>query len=371
MLGWELPPHISGGLGTACAGLLDGMSHLADVETTFILPNVLPGTQVAQGARLISAACPSPVASAYAASTLDSVHTFAGRIEHALPNSEAFDLIHAHDWLTIPAALKTKEMLGAPLILSVHSIEFDRSAHPDPIICQLEADGLTAADAVIAVSAYTKRQIIKHYGIAASKVHVVHNGVTPTPDIRRATTLEYSTVTFVGRITYQKGPEFFLDAARLVRAQRENVRFVMAGDGDLLPLMRSLARAKGLDSCIEFPGFVMAEELRTLMARSDVYVMPSVSEPFGLCAVDAMFANVPVVASRDCGFIEVVAPAVEVDYWDAQAMADGILALLASPDQTQQLVEQSRQAVEAMTWEHSARRAKAVYEAVLQEEACV
>ncbi|MCX5654334.1 MAG: glycosyltransferase [Planctomycetota bacterium] len=419
MLGWEFPPFISGGLGTACHGLTRAMMR-RDMEILFVLPRAiamekgvlaLPAQFSAEstvpahdGGSLEFRAVPSTVTSPYGRAmpqppalsegrlaeplrcvavvspALRVVGTGAaggyegdlvGRIEEytarcaEIVKDETFDVIHAHDWVTFPAGLAIAARTGKPLVVHVHSTEFDRSGeNVNRPVYEIERLGMQGAQAIIAVSQRTKQTIVERYGIAPEKVRVVHNGIEPVRPAPPASSGNgKKTVLFLGRITMQKGPEFFVRAAARVLAKRGDVRFVMAGWGDLGPRTVEQVAAMGLGASVRFTGFLRGEEVRRAYRAADVYVMPSVSEPFGLTALEAIQHGVPVVISKTSGAAEVLPRgALLVDFWDVDRMADLILSLLNHPELSEAVLRQGVAEVRRLTWDEAARKCVAVYE---------
>ena len=427
MLGWEFPPFISGGLGTACHGLTRAMARL-DMEILFVLPKAITAegdvsaasmrrrtespTAADPSASLAFMAVPSTLTSPYGRAmpgaraparlaetpaapqsvavgspALRVVGTGAaggyegdlvGRIEEyaarcaEIVKDESFDLIHAHDWVTFPAGLAIAARSGKPLVVHVHSTEFDRSGENINMpVYEIERRGMHGAQAIIAVSERTKQIIVARYGIAPEKVRVVHNGIEPAKSKTRlgepapATPASNGdkTVLFLGRITMQKGPEFFVRAAARVLAKRNHVRFIMAGWGDLGPRTVEQVAALGLGTRVRFTGFLRGEEVKRAYRAADVYVMPSVSEPFGLTALEAIQHGVPVVISKTSGAAEVLSRgALQVDFWDVDRMADMILALLNHPELSEAVLREGTAACRRLTWDEAARKCVAVYE---------
>jgi len=278
---------------------------------------------------------------------------------------ELFDVIHAHEWMTFPAAVRIAEFSGRPLVAHVHATEFDRSGENlNGPIFEIERYGMHAATRVVAVSHRTRQTIIERYGVPAEKVFVVHNGIdfdrTEEPP-RRAPARE-KVVLFLGRITMQKGPEFFVRAAARVAERIDNVRFVMAGAGDLVPDMARLVRKLGLEDRVEFPGFLRGDEVRRAYEGSDVYVMPSVSEPFGLTALEAVRHGVPVVLSKSSGAAEVLLRgSLQVDYWDIEMIARQIVAVLRYPRLSETLRREGAAEIRGLTWDKAALKCTRFY----------
>lgn len=418
MLGWEYPPHMSGGLGTACAGLTTALARHG-VEILFVVPHMF-GTERAEHMRLVdpppaadispdrSVSCRgvqmapvramltpyarpagygellhemertgfggragaqvgqmlarSPTQSAsgesYGADLFAEVGRYAQRVAH-FAESETFDLIHAHDWMTYLAALELKERTGRPLVVHVHSLEHDRSgaAGADPRIEAIERIGLERSDLVIAVSFYTRSLIHQVYGVPLDKIHVVHNGVYPaavTQPYRRARGWSGKVVLFLGRITFQKGPEYFIEAAAKVLPLVPDTLFVMAGTGDMLPRMVDRVKQLGLTDHFYFPGFLRGQEVEQIFSLADVYVMPSVSEPFGIAALEAISFETPVIISRQSGVAEVLQHALKVDFWDTHRLADLLVNALIHPELRADMVAMARDELRELRWEAAA-----------------
>ncbi len=425
MFGWEFPPHIAGGLGTACKGIVEGLAHNG-VETIFVMPSA-SGDEDQSCTTIINA---SDVAVRNVSSTVDEfldkvkfIHVdssivpyvepeeyfeaiekmkreqrtettvgfgqkfkFSGKyganlLEEvsryaqvggtiAMQHSEEFDVIHAHDWLTYLAGIAAKELTGKPLVVHVHATSFDRGTDDmvDSRVYAIEKRGMEAADKVVAVSELTRNIVINKYGISPDKVVAVHNAVDfsgrENLDVERG--VKDKVVTFLGRITFQKGPEYFIDAAAKVLKRTPNVRFVMAGSGDMMNrAIRQVARL-GIADRFHFTGFLRGGEVQKMFALSDVYIMPSVSEPFGISPLEAMRSNVPSIISNQSGAAEVLKYAFKVDFWDVDAMADDIYALLNYPALSKFAAEQGLEEVNALKWDHATAKLKKVYESVIK-----
>jgi glycogen(starch) synthase len=421
MFGWEFPPHITGGLGTACYGMTKGLMK-NDVEVIFVVPKAY-GDESEEAVRIVNASDVTidiwrrehqefwknitylevnsnlvpyvgPEAFENLVETVkteteiseDSIfkanYKFSGKYgsnlleevaRYALVGAQIatelkFDIIHAHDWLTYAAGVAAKKASGKPLVVHMHATEFDRSGENiNTQVYEIERSGMEAADRVIAVSNLTRNIVIERYGIDPSKVYTVHNAVEPTDKDEFKIYEKHvpeKIVTFLGRVTFQKGPEYFIEAAHKVYQRDKNVRFVMAGTGDLLEKMiRHVARLR-MSSRFHFTGFLRGENVDKMFALSDVYVMPSVSEPFGISPLEAMRSNVPVVISKQSGVAEVLRHALKVDFWDVNAMADAIYALLHYKSLSKAFSIYGATEVDNLKWENAARHIKTIYQQV-------
>lgn len=423
MFGWEFPPHITGGLGTACFGLTQALARVG-VDVLFVVPrafgdedqsqvrllsasditidlqeseykeywkrisymqvasSIIPYVGPAefsvehQKAELESAFLTNPIfakqfqfSGSYGKDLLLEVSRYA-LIASAIASANSFDVIHAHDWLTYPAGIAAKEVSGKPLIVHVHATEFDRSGeHINQAVYDIERQGMLAADKVVTVSNLTRTIVIERYGIDADKVVTIHNGADAFRSyatVRAARPYPEKIVTFLGRITFQKGPEYFVEAARKVLEKDPNVRFVMAGSGDMLPRIVRLVAHYRLGSRFHFTGFLKGDDVDRMFSYSDVYVMPSVSEPFGISPLEAMRSNVPVVISRQSGVAEVLHHALKVDFWDIDAMADAISGLLHYDALSRMFARYGKEEVEQLKWDKAGLRLSELYNDLLK-----
>lgn len=423
MFGWEFPPHISGGLGTACYGLTRGLSHIKDVDVTFVVPKAF-GDEDQSAMKLIGANNISirqrKLDIKHFTKKLDYIevesrlvpyvdpedywmlkelevggsrkliHTNKeGRIEfsgtygtnlmleianyavvaNVIAQDNEFDLIHAHDWLCYPAGIAAKEATGKPLVVHVHATDFDRSGgNVNPAVFEIEKRGMHAADKIIAVSNLTRRTVIEKYGIPPEKVVTVYNAVEPTNEVNGQVirkNVNEKIVTFLGRITMQKGPEYFIEVANRVLQKMDNVRFVMAGSGDMMEKMiRRAASLKIMDK-FHFTGFLKGDDVFKMLRMSDLYVMPSVSEPFGISPLEAMQSSVPVLISHQSGVAEILTYAIKTNFWDIDAMSDAIYGVLSYPGLSKMFIKHGKTEVDSLKWENSARHAKEVYNSML------
>jgi glycosyltransferase involved in cell wall biosynthesis len=410
MLGWELPPFISGGLGTACHGLTEAMSRLP-LEVLFVLPK--PLAPVADRSRGPKAPVPcqtvaSPAFDPYAAGSMrepsrPAAHTAAAQtlrlggklrvlgtgavagyggplmqnIERfaqrciELCADEPFDVIHAHDWMTFPAAERLSRLTGRPWVAHVHATEFDRSGiHVHQSIYDIERRGIHEAARVIAVSERTRSMLIEHYAAPEEQVQVIHNGVTPddAPCYAPSLRSDVPVVLFLGRLTKQKGPGYFIEAAARVLERTRQVKFVVAGWGDLGPAMIERVAERGLSDKILFTGFLNGEDVTRVFQSASIYVMPSVSEPFGLTALEAVRGDAAVVLSRTTGVGEVLGDgAWTADYWDVDRLAGHVLTLLSDPAAAAALKQNGAARLADLSWDRPAAQCQALYHQALAE----
>ena len=418
MFGWEFPPHIAGGLGTACYGLTKGLASQG-VRVLFVMPKA-GGDEDQSAVRIINASDVEMMASwterekykenvrfmevgsnlvpymspdlfektvsetvegkrasgkisygnkfqfsgKYGANLMEEVGRYA-MVAGTIAAREQFDVIHAHDWLTYMAGIVAKKVSGKPLVIHVHATEFDRSGeHVNQEVYDIERKGMEEADRVITVSNWTRNIVINRYGIAPEKVVTVHNAVDfkNSEDTAEERGVKEKVVTFLGRITFQKGPEYFIEAAHKVLKRYPGVRFVMAGSGDMLAQsIRRVAQLK-MATHFHFTGFLKGDDVQKMFRYSDVYVMPSVSEPFGISPLEAMRSGVPSIISKQSGVAEVLKHSIKVDYWDVDALADAIYGLLSYPALAKVVGESGFEEVNNLKWENAAIKIKKVYE---------
>ncbi|MEX0744377.1 MAG: glycosyltransferase [Phycisphaeraceae bacterium] len=457
MLGWEFPPHITGGLGTACYGLTKAM-HRLPVAITFLLPRPvqadpasivrvvptrsdvgsssrakrpadtssvtpgpansaanfehvqfhhlrvgltatggLPGAYGQRGPALAHTRVPpraragaQPTASEQrpADATASTAADQADRIDRdtdmlaachryahlclQVARQETFDVIHAHDWMTFPAAMAVAAETGKPMVAHVHSTEFDRAGEAiDYRIFDVERRGVHAAVRVVAVSHLTRSILMSRYDLEPKQIEVVYNGIDHAdvrgPEDTKAAAIRSNDriVLFLGRITMQKGPEYFVAAAKKVLEHDANVKFIIAGAGDRVPEVIRLAAREGLAHKVLFTGFLDQADVERVFRMASVYVMPSVSEPFGIAALEAIRHDVPVIVSRSAGVSEVIQHALKVDFWDVNDIADKILAVLRHPSLVDTLRHNAEIEVRKLTWTDAARHVYRVYEAAV------
>lgn len=405
MLGWEFPPIINGGLGVACHDLSCAMSDLADI--TMIIPkssldfkvkninliginNVdvksleLPSNYHKQklpfNIHSVSADLNPYYSKSYSDSnrmrmsameTFDIDNLYGGDvikkvfqyadITSSLSSKMDFDVIHAHDWMTMIAGMKIKQETGKPLAMHIHSLEVDRSGESKGWVYELEKKGMEYADCIIPVSNFTANNIHQHYGISKDKISVVHNGSNTLKSFKSERKFKEKIVLFVGRLTRQKCPERFLDIASKVLETKSDVRFVMAGAGEYFKSMLEKSSYKSVGHRFHMTGFLNLEKLRYLFSVSDVYCMPSISEPFGLTAIEAAQFDVPCVISKQSGVAEVLKGALKFDYWDVNKAADYILNLLDDSVLRKKIVKDTSLNLNKVSWNISARKVMKIY----------
>ncbi len=413
MFGWEFPPHILGGLGTASYGLTKGMSLQKDMEITFVIPK--PHGDEDQSFLKIIGACNTPLVwkdpsyetlqtrfghymdpqlyydlrkNIYADFRYMNVNDlgcieFSGRYPDNLleeinnysvcagviARTGQYDVIHSHDWLTYPAGIHAKNITGKPLVIHVHATDFDRSrGNVNPQVYGIEKNGMDYADKILCVSNLTRDTVINKYNQDPSKVITVHNAVEPvSPEVEAilpANNTGDKVVTFLGRITMQKGPEYFVEAAYKVLQKTKGVRFVMAGSGDMQAAMVKLAANRGISDHFHFTGFLKGPEVYKMLKSSDVYIMPSVSEPFGISPLEAMQVGVPTIISKQSGCAEILYNAIKIDYWDIDAMADAIYSIISYEGMYEFLKSEGKKEVDEIKWEYAGNKVRDIYNSV-------
>ena len=422
MFGWEFPPHIAGGLGTACYGLTKGLAH-HNIEVLFVMPKA-SNDEDQSFVQIINASSVDvdprnahlsifenqvsfievnsqlvpyigineyyKIVDQLESGVIEDVasgekrrYSFSGKYnenlmneveEYAIVAAEIaskydFDVIHAHDWLTYKAGIAAKKISGKPLVVHMHATEFDRSGEHriNDLVYGIEKYGMSEADAVCAVSDLTRKTVIEKYGIRADKVFTLHNAVEPSnKNVIREKFVKEKIVTFLGRVTFQKGPEYFIESAKKVLEKDSNVRFVLAGDGDLMPKVIEHVAELGISDRFHFTGFLRGNDIDTMFGMSDVYVMPSISEPFGISPLEAMSASVPVVISKQSGVAEVLTHAIKVDFWDVDAMADAIYGILHYPALANFFAIKGKEDVDSLKWDHVAAKLIGIYNSLIQ-----
>lgn len=421
MFGWEFPPHITGGLGTACYGITKGLTK-HHTEVIFVVPKAFgdEDQQVVSirnasdisfdlkdeeykefwerikylevGSNIIPYVAPEYFAKTikknrktgeeFTSNVFSRRYEFSGKyginlleevaryalIASALAAKEQFDVIHAHDWLTYPAGIAAKKTSGKKLVVHMHATEFDRTGgNVNQQVYDIERQGMEEADQVITVSNLTRNIVIEKYGINPDKVVTIHNAV----DHHQGHNIHYpkpfseKLVTFLGRITFQKGPDYFIEAAYKVLQKSDDVRFAMAGSGDMLEKMIKRVAQLRIADKFHFTGFLDETRVQHIFSMSDVFVMPSVSEPFGIVPLEAMRSHVPVIISKQSGVAEVLHHALKVDFWDIDAIADSIYGLCHYEGLSKMFRTYGKQEVENLKWEDTALKIKNVYESLI------
>ena len=384
MLGWELPPHNSGGLGEACLGLAKSLVEKGE-KVVFVLPQKLDinidfmDVEFADIKESVK-----KLQSSYEISSkwvnkykklghlpydfVNAAIVYAERIADIAKKHNA-DVIHAHDWLTFLAGIEAKRATNKPLICHVHSTEFDRTGghYPNPLVYEIERNGLEEADKIIAISKLQKSILVDNYGIDANKIEVVYNGATQfgkkdlPPALSAMKDLGYKVVLFLGRITLQKGPEYFVQAAKRVLEYEQKTIFVVTGSGDMQGKMMEEAAGSGVMDNFIFTGFLRGDERDRVFQAADLYVMPSVSEPFGLTPLEAIANGTPVLISKQSGVSEILSHALKVDFWDTEEMANKILAVIKYSTLKNDLHQNSHQELSGITWDRSADKCVDIY----------
>ena len=409
MFGWEFPPKIYGGLAVASYGITKGLSLQNDMQTIFCLPkptgeeekflkiigmNQVPIVYKDHDYNYLKNRLPdyeSPeeyyhfrdniyadfsymhtndlgcmeFAGGYPQNLHEEINNFS-IIAGVVARSEQFDIIHAHDWLTYPAGVHAKMVSGKPLCIHVHATDFDRSrGKVNPTVYSIEKNGMDHADCIMCVSELTRQTVINQYHQDPRKCFAMHNAVYPLSqdllDIPRPDHSKEKVVTFLGRITMQKGPEYFVEAASLVLQRTHNIRFVMAGSGDMLEQMIELVAQRDIADRFHFPGFQRGRQVYECYKNSDVFVMPSVSEPFGIAPLEAMQCGTPSIISKQSGCGEILSKVIKVDYWDIYAMADAIYSICTNQSLFNYLQEEGVKEVAGITWEKVGQRIRGLY----------
>ncbi len=391
MFGWEFPPHNSGGLGTACFGLTRALASVG-AEVIFVLPKHMPveadflrfrfaGIENVKFRRVPGLLYPYVTSEKYAEmrnginsnlygwSLLEEVQLYAERAA-AIAAEEDFDIIHAHDWLAYPAGLAAKAVSGKPLVVHVHATEFDRTGGTgvNEQVYAIEKAGMEQAEQVVTVSGWTKNIVEKNYAIPSEKIKVVHNGVDienlasrkplPLAALKQAGN---KMVLFVGRITLQKGPDYFIQLAKRVLELEPKTYFVVAGSGDMEAQTIRQAAALGIADRVIFAGFLRGAELDAMYRAADIYILPSVSEPFGITPLESLAAGTPVLVSKQSGVAEVVKHALKVDFWDVEEMTNQVVTALRHPPLQQTLANYGNQEVQKVTWMEAAKKCIDLY----------
>jgi glycosyltransferase involved in cell wall biosynthesis len=424
MFGWEYPPHISGGLGTACYGITKSLTSLNDIQISFVVPRIfndedkntikliaasdikLPGKMLHKAQKPGKHEYPElyPQVSAYITpehykivlkendyrakkltgdipgskinftgrygeSLYDEIYKY-GLVASEIAKQEEHNIIHMHDWLTFTAGMEAKRISGKPLIAHIHATEFDRCGEQsNRKVLDIEKKGMEVAEKVITVSNFTRNIVIKRYGIHPDKVVTVYNAVEPFNINRLKIYNKYRNdkiVTFLGRITSQKGPEYFINAANKVLQKTSNVRFVMAGEGDLKEKLIKYVARLGISDRFHFTGFLKGDDVYRMYSMSDLYVMPSMSEPFGISPLEALQSGVPVIISRQSGVSEVLKHVIKINFWDIDGLANAIYGALYYEGVTKTMADKGMKEVMNLKWKDTAIKIRDIYYSILR-----
>ncbi len=397
MFGWEFPPWNQGGLGTACHGLTKGLSNNG-VDVTFVLPKAPAGAKGGhvkliaannvKGIKMVTVTSPlvgymtseeykeqikkgillgkgKSGGEIYGKDLFAEVERYALKASIIAENEE-FDVIHAHDWLTYKAGIEAKKATGKPLVVHMHATEFDRTGGNgvNQYVYDIEKKGMEAADCVICVSNFTRQKVIDNYGIDPGKLYVVHNAVefNDFSEEKEAISELDKVVLFLGRITLQKGPDYFIETAKKVLEHEPKTKFVVAGSGDMLPRMVNMAAELGIGDKVLFTGFLRGNDIDRAYKMASLYVMPSVSEPFGITPLEAMRNGTPVLMSKQSGVSEVVGNCLKTDFWDTDEMTNKIVGVLRYEPLHSCLSEDGRKEVMKFNWNNPARKCMDIYD---------
>jgi len=398
MFGWEFPPHNSGGLGVACQGLARALAE-KNIELTFVLPKKIdidepsvkfafanvPNLSMVEIDSLLKAYLTSGtykllresedgIDDMYGSTLLEEVKRYSA-LARGIARNYRHDIIHAHDWLAYGAGIQAKKVSGKPFFAHIHATEVDRTAgNPNMAIYKREREGLEAADRILAVSKFTKDTLHKHYGIKEDKVDVVYNGIEPKKyehagidpsGINNLKKLGYKVVLFVGRITIMKGVDYLMEAARQVLKHNPKTVFVIAGAGDMEAQIMNMAAELKISDKVVFAGFLRGDDLSSAYRSADVFVMPSVSEPFGLVALEALVHDAPVIVSKQSGVSELLSNVMKVDFWDTEELADKILSVTTHPSLKHELSSNGTREAHMCNWGNVADRCIHSYQKLL------
>lgn len=409
MLGWEFPPYFAGGVGIVCYELTKALSTRDDVEITYVMPYGPEEKQVNDVTKIMSAATmknikvnmqkipttmyayDSPnsyserfekvlesstisqnksIKEIYGSNLIEEVFLYAHRVA-AMFENEDFDVIHAHDWTTIPAAILLKKLTGKPLVLHVHITELDKTGGNggNEKIFEVEKLGFEGADKIISISEFIKKRLTGDYGVNPEKIEIVHNGgisdLVPSLEKYNHFSKDDKIVLFAGRITLQKGVEYFIKAAKKVLEYDPEIKFIVAGNGDMLPQMIELVAEFGIGKNVLFYGFYTREDAKKLFSMADVFVMPSVSEPFGIVPLEAVAKGTPTIISKQSGISEVLENTFKVDFWDTDEIAHKILALLTYAPLHHQMRELAHHEFKKFNWEVPSEKILGIYNKII------
>jgi glycosyltransferase involved in cell wall biosynthesis len=401
MFGWEFPPFNSGGLGTACYGITRSLSEKG-VEINFILPqnqkipeeflNVisikLPKIKIKEIDSLLTSYMTSQnyrrrflsldeknLADNYCSSLVEEVRRYA-QIAKKIAKEVEHDIIHTHDWMTFLPGIEAQKISGKPLISHVHSTELDRSGGhgANPQVFSIEKEGIQKANKVIAVSDFTKNKILKSYDINSNKIEIVHNAVhknefSDSLNFKKHFNFgKNKIVLFLGRLTLHKGPDYFLCAAKKVLENYKNVIFIISGSGDMNQQIIEQAADLGIADKVLFTGFLRGEQLKKIYKMADLYVMPSVSEPFGITTLEAIASGTPVLISKQSGVSEILNHCLKVDFWDIDEMTNKILSVINHDELGECLSSNGLSEIDKFTWDKAAEKIIGIYTQLLNKK---
>ncbi len=405
MFGWEFPPHNSGGLGTACFGLTRALAK-ESIDVTFVLPKkidvsspavdfIFADSTTSKGSVSVTpiTSILSPYLTSreysyeyglsevdkelYGETLLDEVKRYAFKARY-IARQGNFDVIHAHDWLSFLAGIEAKKISGKPLILHVHATEFDRTGGQgvNQSVYDIEKNAMEKADEIIAVSQFTKNKIVLHYGINPDKVEVVHNGIDVVSykelpqHLKGLRAAGNKIVLSLGRITIQKGVEYFLRSAACVLQHNPNVYFVIVGSGDMKNQMIMEAARLGISGHVIFTPFIQgdSDDVHAMYQSADLFVLPSVSEPFGITPLESIMNGTPAIISKQSGVSEVLSHTLKVDFWDIESMANKILGVLNHDALSRTLEENGRKEVASISWKRAAQKCASLYQRILKSK---
>jgi glycosyltransferase involved in cell wall biosynthesis len=377
MFGWEFPPYSIGGLGKVTYHLTKALSD-SGIKISLVLPvrgkskkiKIIPTNVSVKTIRTLLnpyineetyyQLLEEEEAKLYGGNLKEEMERFKNKSIEIAKN-EDFDLIHCHDWITFPAGIAVKEFSKKPLILHVHATEFDRSGgNCNPWVYDIEKYAFDKADKIIAVSHYTKNNIVNNYFIDSNKIEVVHNAIEFFDSSEKI--IKKKIVLFLGRLTLQKGVDYFIKAAKKVLEKRRDVVFVVAGSGDMFPQLVDIACSLNIGDKVLFTGRLSDEEVNKLYEIASIYIMPSVSEPFGLTALEAISKGTPVILSRNAGVKEVIKHCLKVDFWDVNELANKILSVLEYSPLRSELVKNSYKELKKLSWKNQSKLVSEIYE---------
>ncbi len=421
MLGFEFPPFFAGGVGIVCYELTKALSKFKDIKIDYVMPygpeekifsnnfkilsanskklevktsietnlNIkkIPGTFYAYDGEYsytkrmlefsnkkilknLFSSNEKSISEVYGGNLIEEVFLYALRVE-SLCSEDNFGIIHAHDWTTFPAAILLKKITGKPIIVHAHITEFDKSGglSANQQVFEIEREGFMESDVIIAVSNFTKEKIVNHYGINPHKIIVVHNGGISDHETTCKNIINFKNkekiVLFAGRITMQKGPEFFIRAAKKVLEYEPKTKFIIAGEGDMLPKIKKLTKDLGISDCVDFHGFFSRDEAEFLFKTVDIFVMPSVSEPFGIVPLEAISKGTPVIISKQSGISEVLKNSLKVDFWDTDELANKIIALLRYEPLHKEISRKGYEEFTKFDWKKPAKKIVEIYNSLI------